>query len=134
MNAGRFMLAVLGIENGDAGVITSSLGEGELCNPELYTMIDAVKARLCESTTVTLSNFVAPEHEDVTVRFMASPALETLTANNGQILYEGEELTFPISDIELEDVSYGYQLCHSGECEETIFPVKVDTEALALCD
>ena len=134
MNAERFMLAVLGIENGDAGVITSSLGEGELCNPELYTMIDAVKARLCESTTVTLSNFVAPEHEDVTVRFMASPALETLTANNGQILYEGEELTFPISDIELEDVSYGYQLCHSGECEETIFPVKVDTEALALCD
>ena len=134
MHAERFMLAVRGVEDGNAGVIMPALLAGESCNPELYTMIDAVKARLCESTTVTLTNLLSPKYEAPTVRFMASPAMEELTAENGQILYEGEEFTFPISGVEFDDVSFGYQLCHSGECEDFIFPVELDLEGSELCN
>ena len=77
---------------------------------------------------------MSPKYEAPTVRFMASPAMEELTAENGQILYEGEEFTFPISGVEFDDVSFGYQLCHSGECEDFIFPVELDLEGSELCN
>lgn len=133
VNAERFINAVMGIEEGNTGTISTALKEGQLCDTELYTMIDAVKAKLCESVTVSLTNLVAQEHENVSVKFLSAPLNAPINTNTATVEYEGSEFTFDATGLDLENRQFAYQICISGECHDTIFPVDIDSQSIALC-
>lgn len=133
MRADEFIAAAMGVGAGEMGTIRSAISDGKMCDKTLYMMVDSVKTRLCENLSVNLTNTLDPSIEDVTARLLVSPAFDTLTLDNATVVAQSADMRFTISNANIENVEFGYQLCFEGTCQNTIYPVTLDTESLTLC-
>jgi serine protease len=126
LNAKDFIASAFAFENKEFGAIDYLLNNTESCDMNVYLASNNVKARLCDSYSVTLD--VTDDSANASFAVYKVAKGEALNFNSADIVANVSETSFILASLDLESFDYGYTVCENDNCEVgDILPLKPTT-------